>query len=167
MRHTWTDDQKARAVGLGLAVGAIAASEQTGIPRRTITRWLKEPSGITTILRAETRQQVAERLWTAVVEGTDAVLAGLKDPKARLGDKASALRIVVEAHQLISGGPTSRTETTTASSVRPMSDYERAQLRDWIDAIQGSTDDELREWATEGLPKMRDGLIEAGGTDVG
>ena len=105
----WTPDQRADAIGRALAVGADKASEMTGIPRRTISSWLsgERPAPELDVIRANSRSDVAARLWEAVVVGTDAVLEGLRDPKARLGDKAQALRIVAEQYALLTGGATS------------------------------------------------------------
>ena len=78
-------------------------------------------------------------------------MAGLRDPKARLSDKASALRIVVEAHALITGGPTSRTANVNVNvDGSEMDDAQREEIRRFLDAIDGSSDDELREWAASG-----------------
>lgn len=164
-RSGWTEQDRARAIGLGLTRGAVVASELTGIPRRSISRWLASPDAV--VLRQETREQIAERLWGAVAEGVQAVTEGLRDPRSRLGDRAAALRIVIEGHALISGGATSRTETVTTPR---LSDEQRIAARDFIGAIESATDAELAEWATteagqDTLRQLRDGL--GGSADVG
>lgn len=151
----WTEDERAKAIGLGMTRGAIVASKETGIPRRTITRWLASPDAV--VLRQESRAQVAEKLWSAVVEGTDAVVAGLRDPKARLGDKASALRIVVEAHALISGGATARTESTNLTVTRSEQDFEDDRhLAEFLDALDAATPEERAAYA----PKLTAALLQ-------
>jgi hypothetical protein len=138
-RHPWrsfTEAERAEAVGLALAVGAKEAATRLGISRRTVSSWLlrRTPEIESAIIRS--RDDVAARLWDAVTAGTDAVLAGLRDPKARLGDKANALRIVVEAHALISGGPTARTENlnVNADLLDAYTDERREELRKAMDA---------------------------------
>lgn len=108
----WLPEARARAIGLALAVGADKASAQTGVPRRTISSWLggERPAPELAAMAASSREQVAQKLWEAVTVGTEAVLAGLRDPKSRLGDKANALRIVAEQYALLTGGATSRSE---------------------------------------------------------
>ena len=165
--RSYTEAERADAVGLALAIGAKRAAEQLGIPRRTISSWLQTPTpGIeAAILRS--RDDVAARLWEAVTTGTDAVLAGLRDPKARLGDKASALRIVVEAHALISGGATSRTESTVTTGPAMTHEQER-DLRVFLDALDAASDDELREWAANGgLAMVRDAQREVEQVEAG
>ena len=135
--RSYTEQERADAVGLALAVGAKQAAAKLAIPRRTVSSWMQRPTPGIAAAIGRSRDDVAARLWEAVTTGTDAVLAGLRDPKARLGDKASALRIVVEAHALISGGPTARTESTVTTEAR-LSDHERAQLADFLDDLLAS-----------------------------
>jgi transposase-like protein len=165
--RSYTDAERAEAVGLALAIGSKPAAARLGIPRRTISSWLSNPGvGLqNAILRS--RDDVAARLWEAVTAGTDAVLAGLRDPKARLGDKANALRIVVEAHALISGGATSRTESTVTTQPG-MTPEQRDALADWIDTLQAASDEELAVWlASGGAATFRDAeQIESGVDDA-
>jgi hypothetical protein len=109
----WTPEQRSRAIGLALAIGADKAHDATGVPRRTISSWLsgERPAPELDALVVDSREQVAASLWEAVTVGTAEVLAGLRDPAARLGDKANALRIVAEQYALLTGGVTSRSES--------------------------------------------------------
>jgi len=154
---------------LALAIGSKAAAARLSIPKRTISSWMRSPSTEVQAAIVSSRQDVAARLWEAVSAGTQAVLEGLRDPKARLGDKAAALRIVVEAHALISGEPTSRTATVDETLI-PQSTYEQEQqLVAWLDQLLAADDDALRAWAADGgLAQLRDiqagavALLEAG-----
>jgi phage-related minor tail protein len=138
MTH-WTPDQRADAIGRALAVGADKASEATGIPRRTISSWLsrERPAPELDALILSSRDDVAAKLWEAVTVGTEAVLTGLRDPKARLGDKANALRIVAEQYALLTGGVTARTESATLHVTQrsDLNDAEVRDLRDWLDQL--------------------------------
>lgn len=146
----WTPDQRANAIGLALSIGADKAAAQTDIPRRTISSWL---SGERTAPELEaaisrSRDDVAARLWEAVTVGTEQVLAGLRDPKARLGDKANALRIVAEQYALLTGGVTERTENVNVNVDTPSAlagPEVRAYLTQFLAAIENASDDELAE----------------------
>ena len=157
MTRTYSAETKAEAVGLALSIGIRPAARRLGIPFRTIAHWCEHPDAQAAILRS--RESVAARLWQAVDAGTAAVLEGLRDPKARLGDKANALRVVIEAHALVTGGPTARMESlnVTLDARRDLEPSQAAALRDWIDTLLASSDDELRTWAAEGgLAMIRD-----------
>lgn len=133
--RSYTEAERADAVGLALTIGTKKAALQTGIPRRTLSSWIQRPTSEVQAAIVRTHDDVAARLWEAVTTGTDAVLAGLRDPKARLGEKATALRIVVEAHALITGQATSRVESTT-SPVDSMTEEERLHARDAIEEME-------------------------------
>jgi len=132
--RSYTEAERADAVGAALTVGTKAAAAKLGIPRRTLSSWLQRPTAEIQLAIGRSRDDVAARLWEAVTAGTDAVLTGLRDPKARLGDKANALRIVVEAHALVSGGATARTETAVTMDAG-LSWEERDQLADFLDGL--------------------------------
>lgn len=143
-----------------MAIGAKAAGTRLGISRRTISSWMRTPSTEVQAAIGRSRDDVAARLWEAVTAGTDAVLTGLRDPKARLGDKANALRIVVEAHALLTGGPTARTATVDET---PQISWEAEQAGiAFLDDLLGKSDDELAAWAEQGgLVLLRDTAQEA------
>ncbi|MEW5989724.1 MAG: hypothetical protein AB1736_00055 [Chloroflexota bacterium] len=105
-----SDAARAEALGLALALGADEAAHRTGIPRRTISRWLADPRRVEEASDPSTHEAIVGKLWHAVEVGTDAVLAGLQDPKARLGDKARALEVVSTRHAMLTGAATSRSE---------------------------------------------------------
>ncbi len=147
--RSYGDRERAEAVGLAMTVGSKAAAERTGIPRRTVSYWLQH-SEYAVKIEPATIEQVAAKLWEAIVTGTDAVLAGLRDPKARLGDKATALRVVSEQHALLTGRATARTENLNVEVTRPLSPEEDAQLDAFIAGIENASDDELRSWLANG-----------------
>lgn len=162
--------EKAAAVGLAMAVGAKVAAARTGIPRRTISSWMRSPSSEIQTAIISSREDVAARLWEAVSTGTEAVLEGLRDPKARLGDKATALRIVVEAHALVVGDPTSRVASVDETPQAAMTYEEIQAATAWLDSLLAASDDDLRQWASSGgLVMLRDSWQgtdpERGGTE--
>ena len=162
---------RAKAIGLALAVGAVNASDATGIPRRTISSWLsgERPAPELDAALAASRDDVVAKLWEAVSAGTAAVLDGLRDPRARLGDKAQALRVVSEQYALLTGRATERSETFTYAEHRdvtaPSEDQQRR--RDAIRAAVLSVLDENADphaaaadaWQlADGIPELGDPL---------
>jgi hypothetical protein len=114
-----SDARRAEAIGLGLALGADEAAKRTGIARRTISRWLADPRRVEEAVDPTTHEAIVGKLWEAVTVGTDAVLAGLRDPRARLGDKARALEIVSERHALLTGHSTANIAYSEAGARDP------------------------------------------------
>lgn len=143
-RRTYTDAEKAEAVGLALTMGPVKAARQLGIPHRNLSNWMRSPDAV--VLRLESREQVAAKLWQGVVVGVDQVLAGLRDPNARLSDKARALEVLAQQHALLTGGVTERTETTHSEGWQAIAPVNvRAELARWMEVIENSTDEELAE----------------------
>lgn len=119
----------------GLTHEAIA--ERTGIPRRTVSAILKRQP-VADVVTAEVQADMLTRMKEAHERALTAVHAGLDDPKARLADKAAALRILGEQINLTEG----RSTSNLAVAVRGEGDYpltdglsdaERAALRAVID----------------------------------
>jgi len=102
--RTYTAEERAEAVGLATSIGPKRAGEQLGMPGRTIAYWLRQPSSSVVIARVEAN--IAERLKEAHEVALAAVLDGLKDPRARLGDRAAALRVLGEQRALAEGRAT-------------------------------------------------------------
>ena len=165
VRH-YTDTEKAEAVGLALTVGDDVAAAQLGIPRRNLNRWRRSSTPAAQAAISRTRDDVAARLWEAVTAGTDAVLEGPRDPASRLGDKASALRIVVEAHALISGAATSRTEVITEE--RREANVMMENAAESLRAFTAASDEELRAFLAtdDGIALLRE-IAEEEGHRVG
>ena len=121
MEHRrYTQEQKAQAVAEAMLTSTEAASETLGIPRRTIGYWMEQPAFAA--LRQQTREQVAEKFWSAIQIGVDQVAIGLQNPKAPLRDKATALGILYDKHALLTGSATSRSESRDLTGT--MSDAE-------------------------------------------
>jgi hypothetical protein len=140
----YSQERQAEAVGLALAVGPSEAMRRTGIPKRTIERWLADrPPAVQAVITAS-RQDVRDKLWEAVTVGTEAVLTGLRDPKARLSDKATALRIVSEQYALLSGSPTAiNANLNVNAEARELTWDEKEDLRRWLDEVEQADDEAL------------------------
>lgn len=165
-RRQYTEAQKAEAVGLALTIGARQAAIRLGMPHRNVARWATLPEYRAMVV--ETERDVAARLWKAISDGTTQVAEGLRDPKARLGEKAQALRVLMETHQLLTGAATARTEAMNLNVNEDrrsagMDSNALGQLHDFLDAIDGATDDELRLYlATNGKQLLAAGGVEPG-----
>ena len=96
-----------------MSIGVKKAGRQLGIPYRTISHWMARPDVKGVV--AASRDELLGRLWEAVSVGTEQVLTGLRDPKARLSDKAQALRVVAEQYQLLAGEATQRIESSNVN----------------------------------------------------
>ena len=104
----YTARQRATAAGIAIVEGPTRASEETGIPRKTIEYWLDKPEFAE--LRLKTREQVAEEMWSGIQVGLREVVKGLTGD-APLRDKSVALGILYDKHALLTGGATGRTES--------------------------------------------------------
>jgi transposase-like protein len=165
-RRHYSAETRSEAVGLALSVGVKEAGRRLGIPYRTVSHWLARPEAQVAITRS--RDDVAAKLWEAVTVGTEAVLAGLRDPKARLSDKAQALRVVAEQYALLTGGATSRSENLNinadAELAPPQLSWEEmAQLAEWLDASlaagvdPAAIDEAMRTTRVADLPQLENG----------
>lgn len=128
-RRRYTKKQEAEAVGLALAKGQTAASEELGIPLSNVHRWYKRAD--LADLGSTARAEVAEAMWTAVQVGVSQMVHGLEDPKTPLRDKTDATSMLAEKYLLLTGGATSRTETRDLTD--SLDDHEREALADAID----------------------------------
>jgi hypothetical protein len=164
MTH-WEPTERAEAIARALTVGAIKASKETGIPRRTITAWISgaHPAPELAALVLSSREQVAAQLWQTIEVGTAEVLRRMSDPKARLGDVARSLEIAVNAHALLSGGPTSRIESTGG-----MDYLQRAEMARYVESLLAALDagavDEVEAvvMQTVGYVRDIDRLVDSG-----
>jgi transposase-like protein len=125
--RTYTATERAEAVALALACGSVKAGKQLGISHRTVSSWVsgevKVPELRAVVL--QTRQALAERMQEILSVAAEQVLAGLRDPKQRLGDRVRALEVALEAARIL--GSDSATSDPDA-----LSDDEETQLADWL-----------------------------------
>ena len=135
-RRRYTNVQKAEAVAAATLSNTQAASEATGIPRTTIDYWLDKPEFVA--LRQKTRDEVGERLWSAIQVGIDEVAKGLRGD-APLRDKATAVGILYDKHALLTGGATGRTESRDLTGTLSDGDVVTA-LRYADDIVRAGTD---------------------------
>jgi hypothetical protein len=140
--RTYTAEERAAAVGLAMSIGPLRAARRLGIPPRTLAHWRagERYGGDVAPIIAASRADLARMLWQGVEAGVAAVLEGLHDPHQRLGDRARALEVVMNAHQLLTGGSTSN---VSAVNVNVNADTdpetgltyaETADLRKWLDS---------------------------------
>lgn len=136
----YTPAQRQEAVALSLTIGQRQAAHQLGIPQRTLSDWQRgtrhpELQAVVVASNAD----VAERLWRVIDTASSEMERRVTDPKSRLGDVARSLEIAMQAHQLITGGPTSNSHNVNvnlAPGVNPESGLtwdEERDLADWLD----------------------------------
>lgn len=141
----YTKLEKAEAVAVATLTSAEAAGEQLGIPRTTINYWLDQPEFVA--LRQKTRDEVGERLWSAIQVGIDEVAKGLRSD-APLRDKATAVGILYDKHALLTGGATGRTESRDLTGT--LSD---ADLIETVRAAERLTSASRAPATSEGAPE--------------
>lgn len=160
--RAYTAAEKADAIALGLSVGAIEASRRTGIPRRSISRWLTSPQAMP--IRQATDAEIAESFKAIVTAGTAELLAGIRDPAAKLSDKARAVEVARESYLLLSGRATSRTESANlnvTANGNLLTYQERQELARWLDQVEPMTDEEIRAQLPDILTVIRDTAHDA------
>lgn len=135
------------------ASSVMAASQQTGIPRKTIEYWLDKPEFAT--LRQKSQEDMAEQFRVAA----QMALARLIDliPTMKAHDLVILAGVATEKGQLLSGHATSRTENVSITD--GLDDHEKAALRD---AIMG----ELGRRADTRVAQPAVGAAEEGRTDT-
>jgi transposase-like protein len=159
-RH-YSAEEKTSGVALAASIGPKKAAEQLGFPVRTVTYWMHQPQASPIIRAAETT--IAERLAAAHEKALAAVLEGLDDPRARLSDRAAALRVLGEQRLLAEGRATVRSENLNLSANVPlMTPEDRDAAAEFVRALSAMSDDELRVWlASDGAQTLRAGEAEA------
>jgi len=146
IRRQYTPEERAAGVALAAAIGPLRAAKQLGFHPRTVSWWTHRPAAVPIIAKVETT--IAERLAVAHEKALQSVLDGLDDPKARLSDRAAALRVLGEQRLLAEGRATSRSENlsvTASLGLDDLSDVDKANLRRALDdAIAAQTLDAVR-----------------------
>lgn len=137
MSRTYSAEQRAEAVALAASIGPLKAGDALGIPRRTVAYWTHQPAAGPIIAAAEAT--IAQRLTEAHRVALDAVLLGLADPKARLGDRAQALRVLGEQLALAEGRATSRSENLNVQ-VDGMDYMQRAEMTRYVESLLAKLD---------------------------
>ena len=106
-RRSYTNTEKAQAVGVAVVKGQRQAAEELGVPQTTLSYWMHHPDFAE--LRSKTRDEVADEMWAAIQLGVREVAKGIVG-EAPLRDKATALGILYDKHALLTGAATCRSE---------------------------------------------------------
>ena len=133
----YTKAEKATAVIAAELSTVAAAAEQQGIPESTLHYWVDSPEFAE--LRIKTREEHAEGFRVIGL----LAMAQLRKliPEMEPRDLTILLGVAAEKAQLLSGGPTARTETRSLGD--DLSDDEKQRLREWVDSLP----------ATAGVPE--------------
>jgi len=126
-RRRYTHRQKATAVIAATVSSVAAAAEESGIPRTTIAYWMDEPEFVA--LRQKTREEWAEETRTLAIKVLGEIRRRLPEFEPR--DLSVLFGVLTDKGQLLSGAPTSRTETKALTA--GLDDHEKAALRTVID----------------------------------
>jgi hypothetical protein len=120
MKRHYTEAERMAGVALAATVGPLRASQELGIPMTTVAYWMHRPSSSPIIAAAEAN--IADRLEAAASIALEAVTEGLRDPKARLGDRARALEVLATQANLAAGRATAISSNVNLN----ISEYEAA-----------------------------------------
>lgn len=152
----WTDAERTEAVRVFAEAGGPAAEEATGIPSATIRSWIHrsavsgeaavetvaDATGVEVIsdgpLRpwAERRGPLVHRLGQAAEQAVEATLDAVRVGRGRdARDLAVAAGILIDKAELLSGGATSRQESTSLNVTATRAEIER--LRAELDGTAG------------------------------
>ena len=121
---------KAEVVGRAEVIGTRPAAREAHIPVSTVHHWRNSPDMAQ--LRTETREDVAADVWAAFQKGVRRMTV-LMDTTEDLTKVAIASGILYDKMALMTGGPTSRTETRSVTD--DLNDDEKRRLRDWVDSL--------------------------------
>jgi hypothetical protein len=150
----YTPAQRTEAVAIALTAGDKEAARITGVPQRTVAYW-KAHAGEQTVMKLLADSDLADGFRQVVHEGTAQLLAGVRDPQARLGDKARAVDVAVNAMRLLTNASTQNIATNITTNGYAMSEADARQLRQWLDRLESMPDDALAD-------EMMPALISAG-----
>lgn len=139
-RRRYSKSERVVALVAAEATSVLAASEQTGIPRRTLRDWLDDPEYA--IYRQNAREAMAEEAqfvarlaWQALGE---AIKAGQLDGR----DLVMAAGMATDKSQLLNGAATSRTESRDISGTLTDIDLIAAVAEANAIAVGGGTAEE-------------------------
>lgn len=128
-RRQYTKREKATAVGLAASTSTEGAANQLGIPESTLRYWMDSPAFAA--IRDKTAEDVAAQMWVGLQRGLERI-AELIPQTEDIAKVAVAVGILYDKRALLTGGPTTRTESRVTSGLE---DHEKVALRDAIDRI--------------------------------
>lgn len=144
-RRSYTDTEKAEAVGRAAIVGPVRAARELSIPHRNVSAWMADPRFAT--IREASHESIVETLRTAAAAAADDLLRVIRDPQAADRDKVRAAEVALDRYQLMSGGATERTENMNMEITSPAftTPEIRAELVQYMALIENATDEELEK----------------------
>jgi hypothetical protein len=121
-RRRYTKRQKAVAVTAAIASSTMAASEQTGIPRKTIAYWMDAPEFAA--LRQKTRDDLARGFELLAHRSQEVLMSKVADMEPR--DLTVLLGVATDKSQLLAGHATERVESKDITDV--FDDHEKRAI---------------------------------------
>lgn len=127
MRRRYTRQQKMAAVAEAEVNGAEAASESTGIPRRTIGYWLDHPEFAE--LRQKTREEQRDGYRVLIAKAQERLVSAIPTMEPR--DVTILLGVAQDKDLLLSGDATARSESRDLT--HDLDRDTRRRIADWFD----------------------------------
>jgi len=107
-RRRYTKRQRLTAVIAADMTTALAASEATGIPRKTLTYWMDDPEFAT--LRQNARERMAEETLTVARLAWGKLAERIRSGDIETRDLVLATGMATDKAQLLNGAATERSE---------------------------------------------------------
>lgn len=160
VNRTYTPEQRAEAVALASTIGPLRAGKQLGIPPRTVAFWTHQPAASPVLAAVE--RDLASHLRDLHALALAEVEAGLTDPKARLGDKVQAVRVLGEQLALAEGRATSHRVNLNVNADADPAEWhrlnqERQNAAAFLKQLEALPDDELQAWlaSSDGIDSLK------------
>jgi len=128
-RRSYTRRQKAALVGQSEVNGVRRTARAAGVPVSTLESWRTGPFAQ---LRTQKREEVAADVWAVFQAGVRRIEALLPNTED-MGKVAIATGILYDKFALMSGEPTSRSETKALTD--GLNDHEKEALRAVLDDV--------------------------------
>lgn len=163
--RAYTYAERAEAVALALSLGDVKrAARESGVPRRTLTRWmaeLRDGEGRVATIVAEpvTLTTIRDRFASIVAQGVAVLGEKINDPRTRAGEVAQAVDVSIRGWALVDAAARAEAERKVLEpddEPWPMTPDELATTTAFWRAIAEASDDEIREYlGTHGIDAVR------------
>jgi len=159
--RSYTEAERAAAVGRALAVGTKKAAAELGIPRRTLSSWLQRPTAEVQAAIEMTRTELVGKVWKGLGAAVTSLEAALSHPDASKPENAhktaQAADTLMRIYQLQTGGATARNANVNVNmDADEMTDSDRAYLARYLDTVVAASPEERAAYA----PRLVAALLE-------
>lgn len=146
---TYTNERQLEVAIYAARTTDLDAATHYGIPRRSVSRIRARWQDTTEfrIAKARLTARLADQYADLEQLAIERAQKALNDPKTPARDVATLGKWISEQRALTTGDVTSRTESVAGVS---LNDDDAEEVRQFFQAIESASDDELREWAANG-----------------